>query len=68
MGDEGGSASLRPAALSNNAGEQEVDMDIPLESRFKVICEITRAQHFAWREAALILAPHLDAEQPTNKM
>ena len=34
-------------------------MDIPLERRFKVLCEIVRAQHFAWREAALALAPQL---------
>jgi len=43
-------------------------MDASIETRFKVLCEITRAQHFAWREAALTLAPHLDAEQLTNKM
>ena len=35
-------------------------MDIPAEERFRVLCEITRAQHFAWREAALSLAPDLD--------
>jgi len=35
-------------------------MGPPLEQRFKVLCEITRAQHFAWREAALSLAPDLD--------
>lgn len=35
-------------------------MDPPLAQRFKALCEITRAQHFAWREAALSLAPDLD--------
>ena len=35
-------------------------MDPPLAQRFKVLCEITRAQHFAWREATLSLAPDLD--------
>ena len=35
-------------------------MDIPIEKRFKVLCEIVRAQHFAWREAALAMAPGLD--------
>jgi hypothetical protein len=45
-----------------------VEMDVPIETRFKVLCEITRAQHFAWREAALALAPHLDPGQLTDKM
>jgi hypothetical protein len=43
-------------------------MDIPVEKRFKVLCEIVRAQHFAWREAALALAPQLDGVKLANKM
>lgn len=43
-------------------------MDVPIEKRFKVLCEIVRAQHFAWREAALTLAPDLDPEELANKM
>jgi len=43
-------------------------MDIPIEKRFKVLCEIVRAQHFAWREAALALAPQLDPVELTSKM
>ncbi len=43
-------------------------MDIPAEKRFKVLCEIARAQHFAWREAALAMAPDLDPLELTNKM
>jgi hypothetical protein len=43
-------------------------MDVPVEERFRVLCEITRAQHFAWREAALALAPELDPVALTNKM
>jgi hypothetical protein len=43
-------------------------MDIPLEKRFKVLCEIVRAQHFAWREAALAMAPQLDPVELGNKM
>jgi len=43
-------------------------MDIPLEKRFKVLCEIVRAQHFAWREAALAMAPDVDPIELTNKM
>lgn len=42
--------------------------DISAEQRFKVLCEISRAQHFAWREAALALAPQLDAQELVNKM
>ena len=43
-------------------------MDVPIETRFKVLCEIVRAQHFAWREAALALAPDLDPKELGNKM
>ena len=43
-------------------------MDIPLETRFKVLCEIVRAQHFAWREAALSMLPELDPVELGNKM
>lgn len=43
-------------------------MDVPTEERFRVLCEITRAQHFAWREAALALAPQLDPGELTRRM
>ncbi len=43
-------------------------MDIPHETRFKVLCEIVRAQHFAWREAALAMAPGIDPKELGNKM
>jgi len=43
-------------------------MDIPVDKRFQVLCEIVRAQHFAWREAALGLAPDLSPHELTNKM
>jgi len=43
-------------------------MDIPLEKRFQVLCEIVRAQHFAWREAALAMAPGLSPVELTNRM
>ena len=42
--------------------------DASLETRFAVLCEIVRAQHFAWREAALAMAPQLDPEELGNKM
>lgn len=41
---------------------------LPIEKRFKILCEITRAQHFAWREAALALAPDLDPLVLVDKM
>lgn len=43
-------------------------MDIPIEKRFKVLCEIVRAQHFAWREACLAMAPDLDPTELSNRM
>ena len=43
-------------------------MDIPIEKKFKTLCEIVRAQHFAWREAALAMAPQVDPEALVNKM
>lgn len=43
-------------------------MEIPIEKRFKVLCEIVRAQHFAWREAALSFAPDVAPEELVNKM
>ena len=42
--------------------------EIPLESRFKVLCEITRAQHFAWRQAAVENCPQVDPEEIVNRM
>jgi len=32
-------------------------MAVPVEKRFAVLCEITRAQHFAWREAVSDACP-----------
>jgi len=43
-------------------------MDIPVEKCFKVLCEIVCARHFAWREAALAMAPELDPQELGNKM
>jgi hypothetical protein len=42
--------------------------EIPLETRFKVLCEITRAQHFAWRQAAAEMCPDVDPEKVTYRM
>ncbi len=43
-------------------------MNVPIEKRFRILCEITRAQHFAWREAALSMSPDLDPLELTNTM
>lgn len=48
--------------------EETDDMDVPIEQRFKVLCEIVRAQHFAWREAVLSMAPDLDPIELTKKV
>ncbi len=45
-----------------------MESDVPIEQRFKVLCEITRAQHFAWREAVVALAPQVDVHELVNKM
>ena len=42
--------------------------DIPVEKKFKVLTEITRAQHFAWHEAVKQLCPTVDVSAVTNKM
>ena len=42
--------------------------DIPVEKRFEILVEIVRAQHFAWREAALTLCPDIDPTELGNKM
>lgn len=40
----------------------------PLDIRFKVLCEITRAQHFAWRQAVVEMCPQVKPEDITYKM
>jgi hypothetical protein len=42
--------------------------DPPVEKRFRILCEITRAQHFAWREAVVRMAPKLDATEVVKEM
>lgn len=41
---------------------------IPLEKRFTVLCEIVRAQHFAWREAVSTLCPGIDPRTVVERM
>lgn len=42
--------------------------DIPIEKKFAVLCEIVRAQHFAWHRAVEKLCPGVDVAEVTNKM
>lgn len=42
--------------------------DLPVEKRFRILCEITRAQHFAWREAVHKLAPGVDTTEVVKEM
>lgn len=39
-----------------------------LEQRFRILCQITRAQHFAWRAAVSECAPDVDAEAVVTRM
>jgi len=45
-----------------------MDTDLPAEEKFRILVEITRASHFAWREAALRCCPGLDARRLVNEM
>ena len=40
----------------------------PVEKRFAVLCQIVRAQHFAWREAVAALSPGVDPAAVANRM
>jgi len=40
----------------------------PVEKRFAVLCEIVRAQHFAWREAVAELCPGIDPAAVADRM
>lgn len=42
--------------------------EIPMETRFRVLCEITRAQHFAWRQAVVDSCPGVNPEQVVYRM
>ena len=43
-------------------------MDIPIEKRFRVLVEITRASHFAWRQAVERCCPEVDPQTVVNEM
>ena len=40
----------------------------PVEKRFQTLCQITRAQHFAWREALVRSCPDADVVAVTGRM
>lgn len=42
--------------------------DLPIEKRFAVLCEIVRAQHFAWRDAVAELCPGVDPTRVVERM
>jgi hypothetical protein len=42
--------------------------DVPIEKKFAVLCEIVRAQHFAWRRAVEELCPEVDAVAVVTRM
>jgi len=41
---------------------------LPVEKRFQILCQITRAQHFAWRQAVAEMAPGLDPAAVVDRM
>lgn len=42
--------------------------DTSAEEKFSVLCEIVRAQHFAWREAVRQLCPDIDPTEVVERM
>jgi len=42
--------------------------EVPLHQRFDALCQIVRAQHFAWREAVRELCPGTDTRAVVLKM
>ena len=42
--------------------------DIPIEKKFRILVEITRSSHFAWREAVLERCPDVDVRELVNEM
>ena len=42
--------------------------EVPVEKRFPVLVQITRASHFAWRQAVVDLCPGCDPVAVVNRM
>lgn len=43
-------------------------MSMPIEKKFSILCQITRASHFAWRQAVVESCPGVDPIAVVNKM
>jgi len=50
------------------SGIEDLMADIPIEKKFATLCEIARAQHFAWHEAVKQMCPDVDVKQVTYRM
>ncbi len=48
--------------------DNPTDNDLPVEKRFKILVEISRASHFAWREAVVDCCPGVDPQVVVNRM
>jgi hypothetical protein len=42
--------------------------DFPIEKKFRILTEICRASHFAWREAVVRRCPDVDPSEIVNEM
>ncbi|MBI4568049.1 MAG: hypothetical protein HY719_06590 [Planctomycetes bacterium] len=42
--------------------------DVPLKQRFAALCQITRAQHFLWRQAVREVCPGVDPSAVVSRM
>ena len=42
--------------------------DLPVEKKFEILCQIARAQHFAWHEAVVKMCPGADMAAVVNAM
>jgi hypothetical protein len=45
-----------------------MSVDIPVDKKFKILSEIARAQHFAWRQAVAECFPGTDTKKVVYKM
>jgi hypothetical protein len=43
-------------------------MSMPIEKKFSILCQITRASHFAWRQAVVEACPDVDPVAVVYKM
>ena len=48
--------------------ELQMSADIPIEKKYRILSEICRASHFAWREAVVRRCPDVDPSEIVNEM